>query len=114
MSLTYSIELLGVENPENPENPENFTPPSVTESKWFADFDAATQDKEVAGTITSTTLKFDSYDEYTAWIERYKLTDATLIDDFRVWNTAHGFSYKYELRTNDGTMLTPLKIIPLD
>ena len=108
MSLIYLIEMLGGENTEE------FYPPSVMESKWYADFIDAVQAKEIAGTINSSTLEFHSQDEYTAWIEQYKLTDATLIDDFRVWNTAHGFRYKYELRTNDGTMLTPLKVIPLD
>jgi hypothetical protein len=108
MSLTYLVEILGTESTED------FSPSSVVESEWYATLLAAIETQ--GGTIdaTSFTLKFDSQDEYTAWIERYKLTDATLIDDLRAWNTARGFSYKCELRTDDGTLITPLKVVPLD
>jgi len=108
MSLLYFIEILGAKNLEE------INPPSVTESEWWANTLDAIIAQEVTWDLTSITLKFNSQDEYTSWIERHKLTDATLLDDFRVWNASHGFSHNYEVRTDDETVVTPLKLIPLD
>jgi hypothetical protein len=105
MSLIYSIEILGGENMEE------FYPPSVIGSEWLASITSIDGGDPAANSLTST---FDSQDEYTAWVERYKLTDPTLLNDIKVWNAEHGLSHRYDLRTHDGTVLTPLKLIPLD
>ena len=110
MSLLYLMEIT---------NPQGETtqglPPSVMESEWYASLSAACVNKGVVtSTFISTTLRFDNQTEYTAWVEQYKLTDRTLLDDIRVWSEAHGLSHRYEVYTDDDTVVTPLKIISLD
>jgi hypothetical protein len=116
MSLIYSIELLGGKGLEQSVprtvHMEEFYPPSFIGTEWLASISSLD-----GGPITpapSFTVTFDNQDEYTAWVEQYKLTDPTLLNDLRVWNAEHGLSHRYDLRTHDGTVLTPLKLIPLD
>ena len=110
MSLIYLMEITNLQG-----GITQGLPPSVMESEWYTTFSAAIQSK---GTVDyssiSTTLRFDNYSEYTSWVEQYKLTDRTLLDDIRVWHEAHGLSHKYEVYTDDDTVVTPLKIISLD
>jgi len=96
-------------------------PPTIVESEWrrkLLDYMETKMSQSNTSSVDfAVHFTLDNMDELTNFVRDYTLTDATLLDEIKMWKAAHGITYTggfYDLSPGSGLILSVNYILPVD